>query len=542
MNNPLFELLSQYADSDRPLICNPSAENGSATLSYADFFQLVSRTATALLELGIRPGDRVALQATKSVEALAVYLGCVQTGAAFLPLNTAYTAREIDYFLNDASVSVFITDPDSPLVQQNKDNALAENCRVLSLDGHNKGSFAEAVSKAKPSDNIASRNPTDLGAILYTSGTTGRSKGAMLSQENLASNTRVLLDYWQFTEDDCLLHALPIYHTHGLFVACNVVLATGASMIFHAAFNVDQVIQDLPAANTMMGVPTFYTRLLDDPRFDSQISRHMRLFTSGSAPMLAETHIAFEQRTGQRILERYGMTETGMLTSNPYASQDGPRKAGTVGTPLPGVELRIVDSGELDDEDPASQTGSQAGSPSTSESTPKSPSIGMIEVKGPNVFSGYWNMPEKTAEEFRDDCFFITGDLGFTDEDGYVTIVGRNKDLIITGGFNVYPKEVESLIDEKHGIKESAVIGLSHKDFGEAVTAVLVLDKSIVESDGEHAAAAIINNVEQELAVALAKFKQPKQYLVLDELPRNTMGKVQKNILRDKFEKLYLDS
>jgi len=385
------------------------------------------------------------------------------------------------------------------------------------------------VNEATPTDSVMSREPTDLGAMLYTSGTTGRSKGAMLSQQNLASNTRVLLDYWQFTADDCLLHALPIYHTHGLFVACNVVLATGASMIFHPAFNTDQVIKDIPTANTMMGVPTFYTRLLDDPRFDNQLTRHMRLFTSGSAPMLAETHVAFEQRTGQRILERYGMTETGMLTSNPYASQDGPRKPGTVGTPLPGVELRIVKSEDVDND-------------TDSDTQEKTQSIGMIEVKGPNVFSGYWNMPEKTAEEFRGDGFFITGDLGFTDEDGYVTIVGRNKDLIITGGFNVYPKEVEAIIDEKPGIKESAVIGLSHKDFGEAVTAVLVLDQSMAGSASDDNASSLVDNLKQELASSLAKFKQPKQYLVLDELPRNTMGKVQKNVLRDKFEKLYLDS
>jgi len=531
MNNPLFELLAAHAASDQPLIVSPTTAGGTSSLSYADFFQLVGRTASVLIDLGIGPGDRVALQATKSVEALAVYLGCVQTGAAFLPLNTAYTEREIEYFLTDAGVSVFITDPGSPLVQKSQSDAadVVESCRVVSLDGSGSGSFAELVNRATPTDSIASREPADLGAILYTSGTTGRSKGAMLSQQNLASNTSVLLDYWQFTKDDCLLHALPIYHTHGLFVACNVVLATGAAMIFHPAFNTDQVVKDIPAANTMMGVPTFYTRLLDDPRFDSQLTSHMRLFTSGSAPMLAETHVTFEQRTGQRILERYGMTETGMLTSNPYSPQDGPRKPGSVGTPLPGVELRIVTNDEVDEEtDTDNQTKAQ------------SQSIGMIEVKGPNVFSGYWNMPEKTAEEFRDDGFFITGDLGFTDEDGYVTIVGRNKDLIITGGFNVYPKEVEALIDEKHGIRESAVIGLSHKDFGEAVTAVLVLDATIAGSTRDDAASSLIDNLKQELADSLAKFKQPKQYLLLDELPRNTMGKVQKNVLREKFAKLYL--
>ncbi len=510
MSNPLYSLLATHADSDAVLF---AGESGS-DITYAAFFDTVARAAGVLVSQGVGAGDRVALQTVKSIDALAVYVACAKIGAAFLPLNTAYTLRETRFFLEDAGVTAFITST------ERAENLAAEGAneiRVSSLDASGSGSFCDAMPSAEPHLSVTAVTADDLGAILYTSGTTGRSKGAMLSQGNLESNTRVLVDYWQFTADDCLLHALPIYHTHGLFVACNVVMATGASMIFQPSFDVDAVLQMLPQANTMMGVPTFYTRLLDDERFNVASTEHMRLFTSGSAPMLAETHVQFADRTGLRILERYGMTETGMLTSNPYASADGQRKPGTVGLPLPGVSLRIIDE----------QTGKEA----------DNGSIGMIEVSGPNVFCGYWNLPEKTAEEFADDGFFITGDLGFLDDDGYVTIVGRNKDLIISGGFNVYPKEVELLIDEVDGIRESAVIGLPHADFGEAVTAVLVVEDNVDNAAGEEPA--VVGQIKSHLSSDLAKFKQPKQYVVLSELPRNAMGKVQKNRLREQFDSLY---
>jgi len=350
------------------------------------------------------------------------------------------------------------------------------------------------------------REREDLAAMLYTSGTTGRSKGAMLSQKNLLSNAQVLAEYWRFAAEDLLLHALPIFHTHGLFVATNIAVLTGGSMVFLPKLDIDQMIAWLPNATAMMGVPTFYTRLLGDPRFTRDLVRHMRLFVSGSAPLLAETHKQFEERTGHRILERYGMTETNMNTSNPY---EGDRRAGTVGFPLPGVELKVCD-------------------PETGAEVPTG-EIGVIEVRGENVFQGYWNMPEKTATELRPDGYFITGDLGLVDADGYVSIVGRNKDLIISGGYNIYPKEVELVLDAQPGVLESAVIGAPHRDFGESVVAVLV-------ANGPLDTAAI----DAAVKAALAGFKCPRAYEVVKELPRNTMGKVQKTVLRDTFRSQFL--
>ncbi|MGA1645521.1 MAG: AMP-binding protein, partial [bacterium] len=351
------------------------------------------------------------------------------------------------------------------------------------------------------------RSIDDLAAFLYTSGTTGRSKGAMLTQGNLLSNAEALVQTWRFTSSDVLFHALPIFHTHGLFVASNVTFLAGSSMIFMSSFKAQQAIEHLPKATTMMGVPTFYTRLLDEPRLNRELVQHMRLFISGSAPLLAETHLAFEERTGHRILERYGMTETNMITSNPYEAE---RRAGTVGHPLPGVEVRITD-------------------PETAAPTPAG-EIGMIEVRGPNVFIGYWKMPEKTAEEFREDGFFITGDLGQLDEVGYVQIVGRSKDLIISGGYNIYPKEIELLLDEQEGVLESAVIGVPHPDFGEGVVGVLVPQAGCTLD---------VEQIAEILKPKIARFKQPKQLFVLPELPRNTMGKVQKNVLRDQYAQVF---
>jgi malonyl-CoA/methylmalonyl-CoA synthetase len=347
------------------------------------------------------------------------------------------------------------------------------------------------------------RNGDDLAALLYTSGTTGRSKGAMLTQSNLLSNAQTLSEFWHFTADDVLLHALPIFHTHGLFVALNITLLAGGSLIFMPKFDTDFLIKHMYRATTMMGVPTFYTRLLDDPRFSMQVAQHMRLFISGSAPLLTETHVAFEQRTGHRILERYGMTETNMNTSNPF---EGERRAGTVGFPLPGVMLKITDT-------------------ATGKTLPNG-DIGQIEVSGPNVFKGYWKMPEKTSEELRENGFFITGDLGQIDEDGYLKIVGRDKDLIIAGGYNIYPKEIEMLINDQQDVLESAVIGIPHSDLGESIIALIVAEKGRMPD---------LEQISDNIAQSLAKFKQPSKLIMVAQLPRNTMGKVQKNVLRETY-------
>jgi malonyl-CoA/methylmalonyl-CoA synthetase len=370
-----------------------------------------------------------------------------------------------------------------------------------------KGSLTEAADKASAEFKTLARGHDDLAAILYTSGTTGRSKGAMLSHDNLASNSLTLVDYWGFTNKDVLIHALPIYHTHGLFVASNVTLFARASMIFLPKFDPEAIIKLMARATVLMGVPTFYTRLLQSPALTKESTKHMRLFVSGSAPLLADTHREWAARTGHAVLERYGMTETNMNTSNPY---DGERVAGAVGHALPGVSVRVTDP----------ETGQELGREA----------IGVIEVKGSNVFKGYWRMPEKTKAEFRDDGFFITGDLGKIDAKGYVHILGRGKDLVISGGFNVYPKEIESEIDAMPGVIESAVIGVPHADFGEGVTAVVVCDKGARVDE---------TSVLKALDGRLAKFKMPKRVFVVDELPRNAMGKVQKNILRDTYSKIY---
>ncbi|MEM8700091.1 MAG: AMP-binding protein, partial [Pseudomonadota bacterium] len=374
--------------------------------------------------------------------------------------------------------------------------------RIETLDAQGGGSLIERAAGMPETAPVAERSDEDLAAFLYTSGTTGRSKGAMLSQKNLLSNAAALTQHWRFTAEDRLLHALPIFHTHGLFVASNVTLTAGSSMIFLPKFDLDAMIALMPQATSMMGVPTFYTRLLDDARFTANLVAHMRVFISGSAPLLAETHERFEARTGHRILERYGMTETGMNTSNPY---EGERRAGTVGFPLPGIEAKVCDSegAEL----PQGE-------------------IGQIEIRGPNVFQGYWNMPEKTAEELRKNGFFLTGDLGLVDVDGYLHIVGRSKDLIISGGYNIYPKEIELLLDAQPGVKESAVIGLPNADFGEQVVGVVVPEAGMVPD-----ADTLLNAISTDLA----RFKQPRRIEIMDELPRNSMGKVQKNLLRERF-------
>jgi malonyl-CoA/methylmalonyl-CoA synthetase len=498
MANLLYDaLFAPHQGSERPFL---HLEDGSV-LSYGAFLKLAARIAHVLRDQRVAPGDRVAVQAKKSPEALALYAACIQAGAIFLPLNTAYTPNEVEYFIDNAEPRLVVCDGASraalaPIAEK-------AGARLLTLNGDGGGTLTdEAARKPERFDTVPCRGD-DLAAFLYTSGTTGRSKGAMLTQDNLLSNAKSLVEAWRFTKGDVLLHALPIFHTHGLFVAGNVILLAGGSMIFLPAFKTDEVIGWLPKATSMMGVPTFYTRLLDDPRFTKELASHMRLFTSGSAPLLAETHIAFEQRTGHRILERYGMTETNMTTSNPY---DGERRAGTVGFPLPDVEIRVVD-------------------PETKKVLPQG-EIGVLEVRGPNVFKGYWRMPEKTKEEFREDGFFITGDVVTIDKDGYVQIVGRAKDLIISGGFNIYPKEVELLLDEQEGVLESAVIGVPHPDFGESVVGVVVpKNGSVVE---EEKLLSVIHD-------KIARFKQPKRIFSIDELPRNAMGKVQKQALRERF-------
>jgi len=502
MANHLFDGLMANARPEHDFARLPDGR----TFTYQDVLDVSARFANLLVERGVKPGDRVAVQVPKSIEAVMLYLGAVRAGAVFLPLNTAYMPAEIEYFLGNATPAMFVCDPKDDATCQPLADKLGirlETMGVWRKPGESAGSLPDAALTRPATFADVARGPDDLAAILYTSGTTGRSKGAMLTHENLLSNAVVLKDLWRFTGDDVLLHALPVFHTHGLFVATNTIMRAGACMIFLPGFNADQVIHYLPECTTMMGVPTFYTRLLDDARFTRELVSHMRLFVSGSAPLLAETHIAFEERTGHRILERYGMTETNMNTSNPY---EGDRRAGTVGFALPGVSLRVCD-------------------PDTGKQLPDG-EIGMIEVKGPNVFAGYWQMPEKTKEEFRQDGFFITGDLGKIDEDGYVHIVGRGKDLIISGGYNIYPKEIELLLDEQDGVLESAVIGVPHPDFGEGVVGVIVPARGAEVSEDKLMGA---------IRDKIARFKQPKKIYVVDELPRNTMGKVQKNILRDQY-------
>ena len=477
-------------------------------LSYRDLDALSGRLAGALVGLGVRPGDRVAVQVEKGVEALALYLAAVRAGAVYLPLNMAYTRDELGYFASDAAPRLLVVDPA-------RRDALADlaggeaDTRIETLGPAGDGSLM-ALADRQPSDFAdVPRGPGDLAAILYTSGTTGRSKGAMLTHDNLLSNALTLVEAWRFTADDLLLHALPIFHTHGLFVATNTLLAAGGALLFLPRFDAAEMLRLMPRATALMGVPTFYVRLLAEPGLEAA-ARHLRLVVSGSAPLLADTHAAFRARTGHAILERYGMTETNMTTSNPH---DGPRVPGRVGPPLPGVGVRVVD--------PAT------GNPLAPGET------GMVQIRGPNVFAGYWRNPEKTAAEFTADGWFVSGDLGQFDAAGSLAIVGRAKDLVITGGYNVYPKEVEEAIDALPGVLESAVIGLPDADLGEAVTAVVVRtgEVGLDGSTGRVDEAAIL----VALSGRLARFKHPRRVIFLDELPRNAMGKVQKAALRTRF-------
>ncbi|MEM6588119.1 MAG: malonyl-CoA synthase [Pseudomonadota bacterium] len=502
MTNPLYDqLFGRHAGNDATLLIL----SDGAEITYDAFLRQAAQIAHVLTAAGLEPGDRLAAQIHKSPQALSLYAACAQTGVVFLPLNTAYTASELTYFIENSGARMVVCDAS---VQELLDPiAKGLDAQVETLNADGAGSLMDKAADQPDQFDTVTRSADDLAAFLYTSGTTGRSKGAMLTQDNLLSNAETLKDYWKFTSDDVLLHALPIFHTHGLFVATNIILLAGGAMVFLPKFDASEMIAMMRRSSSMMGVPTFYTRLLDQPDFNADLTSHMRLFISGSAPLLTETHAAFEARTGHRILERYGMTETNMNTSNPY---DGDRRAGTVGFPLPGVELKVTDA-ENGDDLPIGE-------------------IGQIEVRGPNVFKGYWQMPEKTAEELRADGFFITGDLGRIDGDGYVTIVGRDKDLIISGGYNIYPKEVELVLDDQPGVLESAVIGVPHPDFGETVVAVIVPEQGVKPDLGV---------IETATSEALARFKHPRKYILMEELPRNTMGKVQKNILRQDHKHLF---
>ena len=502
MINPLFDnLFGAHAENDDPFLY---LLNGQI-ITYKKFLALSAKIANAFFDLGLTPGDCVAIQVQKSPEMLNIYAACAQSGLVFLPLNPSYTVDELEYFIENSEARLIICD------EANK-RALVHIAKKLGIavETLNADATGSIIDKSLPlSDKFETvrRSENDLAALLYTSGTTGKSKGAMLTQANLLSNGSTLMNEWQFTNKDVLLHALPLFHTHGLFVATNVMLSAGGSMIFLPKFDLDNIIDHVPNSTAMMGVPTFYTRLLSDSRFTKELVQHMRLFVSGSAPLLSETHIQFENRTGHRILERYGMTETNMNTSNPY---NGDRRAGTVGLPLPDVELKITDP----------ETGTEK---SNNE-------IGQIEVRGPNVFKGYWKMPEKTKAELRENGFFITGDLGKIDEDGYVHILGRDKDLIISGGFNIYPKELEEMIDDQTGVLESAVIGVPHPDFGETPIAIVVQ---------EHKTKIDLESIMNNLKKSLARYKHPRRLIVIDQLPRNSMGKVQKNVLREAYKYLF---
>lgn len=474
--------------------------------SYHDADRESARMAAWLRDQGLKAGDRVTVQVEKSVEMLWLYLACLRAGLVFHPLNTAYSASELEYFLGNARPALVVCSPAAEELMQGL-VARQGSGAVVTLGVDRDGTLMEGLQGYSGYFEGVESAPDDMAALLYSSGTTGRPKGIMLTHQNLGSNAETLVEAWGFTEADVLLHALPIFHVHGLFVAISCVLMSGASMHWLPKFDVSQVLANLPHSTVMMGVPTYYTRLLADAGFGTSHCRNMRLFISGSAPLLAETFNEFEQRTGHCILERYGMSETGMNTSNPLV---GERRPGTVGPALPGVEVRVVDD-----------SGAVLGCGL----------IGDLQVRGPNVFKGYWQMPEKTAEDFTADGFFNTGDMATISDDGYVSIVGRSKDMVICGGLNVYPKEIELVIDELPGVIESAVIGVSHPDFGEAVVAVVVADSSAP--------------VPQESAIIaackdqLANFKIPKRVVFVEQLPRNTMGKVQKNQLRSDYQSLF---
>jgi malonyl-CoA/methylmalonyl-CoA synthetase len=507
-NHNLFCALRENFPADLDRIAIEPADGSTQAYTWRDLERGTAMLANLLESLALPAGARIAVQTEKSVEALMLYLAVLRAGFVYLPLNTAYQSSEIGYFIGNAEPSVVVcSGKNFGWVSKLAFQAGTQN--VFTLNDDRSGSLLDRAATHSDRHTPVPKQADELAAILYTSGTTGRSKGAMLSHGNLLSNAQTLKDYWGWRSDDVLIHVLPIFHVHGLFVASHGALLAGAKMIWFNRFDPKAVLAHLPRATVFMGVPTLYVRLLAEAGFTREACRNMRLFVAGSAPLLIETFNAFRERTGHTILERYGMSETAMLTSNPYAASEGERRGGTVGFPLPGVSLRVaVEAGET----------AQAGD------------IGGIEVRGPNVFCGYWRLPEKTKEEFTADGWFKTGDVGKIDERGYVHIVGRSKDLIITGGYNVYPAEVEALLNDMPGVAESAVIGIPHPDFGEGVVAVLVARAGAAPD-----AAALIG----ELKTKIANFKVPKHLFVVPELPRNTMGKVQKNLLREQHKGLF---
>ena len=500
VNENIYSLFRTRFPADRQSPCLELPDR--RCLSYAELEAESARYARFLTELGVAAGDRVVVQAEKSPPALFLYLACLRAGIIYVPLNPAYRRAEIEYFLDDAEPRAVVC---APSLHETMQSTAAKRGidHVFTLDANGHGTLLDAAVETPPTHDVHPVAKDDTAVILYTSGTTGRSKGAMLTHRNLAANGLALHHAWGWRAGDVLLHALPIFHIHGLFVACHGALLNGSKMIFLPKFDAAEVARRLPQATVFMGVPTYYTRLLAEGTFGKEQCRRMRLFTCGSAPLLPQTFHEFQQRTGHAILERYGMTETGMNTSNPL---DGPRRPGTVGTPLPGVSVRIADD-------------------RGAEVAPGE--IGQLLVKGDNVFKGYWRLPEKTAEEFTADGYFRTGDLVRRDDDGYISIVGRTKDLIISGGLNIYPKEIESYLDKVDGVLESAVIGVPHPDFGEAVVAVIVLKPEGVDLTEARLIAALKERI--------AGFKVPKRVFFVPELPRNTMGKVQKNLLRDRY-------
>ncbi len=491
----LFAVITRTA-GERPAQPFLRLTNGQV-VTFGQMLEHSARVTAWLGDRGLKRGDRIVTQLEKSPAALMLYLGCVRGGFVFIPLNTAYTAPEVAYFLSDAQPALLVASPASSAA------SIATEARRECLGPALEDAPWLSRDLAAP---VAAVGPHDPAAILYTSGTTGRSKGAVLTHSNLSSNALVLHEAWRWRDGDVLLHALPTYHAHGLFVALHGALLNGSTILFHEKFEAGAVIEALPSATVFMGVPTFYTRLLDDPRFDASRCEAMRLFISGSAPLLESTFLAFRERTGHDILERYGMTEALMVTSNPY---EGPRRPGTVGRPLPGVDVRIV-----------REDGVPAGSDQP----------GLLQLKGPNLFSGYWRNPEKTAEDHTPDGYFISGDVAVRDRDDFIKIVGRAKDLIISGGFNVYPKEIEMMIDALPGVAECAVIGVPHPDFGEGVVAVVVAHRGVPLDPATIRAAT---------ASELAAFKRPKDVIVVDDLPRNAMGKVQKALLRTRYASLF---
>ncbi|MEL7450782.1 MAG: AMP-binding protein [Pseudomonadota bacterium] len=486
---------------DRDFLC-PA---GEPPVSFAQIDARSAQFAACLHDAGVGPGERLLVQLAKSVDAVALYLAALRTGAVYVPLNTAYTPAELDYFLEDADPALLVGEARNELALQAL--AASKGVRVLTLSTDGGGSLGRLADTLSPGTTIAERADDAPCAMLYTSGTTGRSKGAVLSADNLRSNALALCEHWQFSSSDVLLHALPIFHVHGLFVALHCALLSGCRVVFLPRFDVDSVVHALPDVTVMMGVPTFYQRLLEAPAFSPGHCENVRLFISGSAPLAPALFEAFEARTGHRLLERYGMTETGMLASNPV---DGERVPGSVGFPLPGVQLRVVDAvGQTVD----------AGT------------TGTVEVRGDGVFAEYWRQPEKTAASFRAGGWFITGDHGVLDPDGRLHLQGRDSDLVISGGYNIYPAEVENAIAALPGVEEVAVIGAPHADLGEAVVALVTGTPRF----------ASVRDLDELLAGSLARFKRPRLLVTVDALPRNAMGKVQKAVLRERYAGAFRD-